>query len=642
MNQATCTFSGGGGGSGATVVASMGVLDYTVPTGGTGYYNPVPTVTFSGGGATTQATGVTVLARPVATISVSGGQYYSSAPSVVINSSTQLQAQTSDYCPAPCPQLNLRAVGDVNHVRGGTVLGYQGAVFTSNQVGWATPPSVTITDDCETPATGSGATASCTINADHMMTCSITAAGSGYYCNPRIDYSGGTGAGSGATATAALSTTNGSITGLTLTSPGSGYTSAPTISFSNGAGAVAVATLATSRTYRLFYDAYTINPDAAFGIGCTDGNGYATACPGDSPGGLMTRFQLPDGRQYQFTYGQWNNLTQVITPDGAAMTYHYGAATGTIGDLSDATCPPGAAFAFLPNRVDSNTIYPQGLSYPGYTTNIDHIPSPNRIYRTTNPDGSVVEEIKFTESRVPSPYWLLPAAQTDEGRTAQTEHCSGPCNGTNLIDGVYYLDPNGTSYLTWDTASYNGTITPIHSWSMLDIRPTKVRHKKCEAGTCITWWETFTYDAASGIVTDNVFGARNRTLGNILNHATYADCSGAPCSTPLVQSVASYAASPAGANLDRMVTSSQVQDASGTTLARTDYTYDEYATYPLQASGASPGRLVNTYIVNNARSNATTVSHYIDATNYLSTHNQSSITERCTKRLMPKERPSVR
>ena len=74
--------------------------------------------------------------------------------------------------------------------------------------------------------------------------------------------------------------------------------------------------------------------------------------------------------------------------------------------------------------------------------------------------------------------------------------------------------------------------------------------------------------------------------------------------------------------MDRMLTSEQVQDGSGNVFARTDYTYDEYTTYPLQLSGASPGRLTTTYIVSNTRGNPTTVHHYVTPTTFVSTHAQ--------------------
>ena len=202
----------------------------------------------------------------------------------------------------------------------------------------------------------------------------------------------------------------------------------------------------------------------------------------------MTRYQLPDGRQYQVTYGQWNNLTQVITPDGAAQTFGYGDVT----ESTDTSCAPGTNF--FKQGLQTATSYPQGLSGPGYTTTTD-IGATTNLNRTTNPDGSVIEEMKFYGTGVvqpswPAPYYYIPSAQSVVDRTLQTEHCSGPCNGNNLIEGSYYADhTDGTgSYLTWDTASTNGTSSPIPSWSMLDIRPTKVRHKKCDAGTCVTWW----------------------------------------------------------------------------------------------------------------------------------------------------------
>jgi YD repeat-containing protein len=321
---------------------------------------------------------------------------------------------------------------------------------------------------------------------------------------------------------------------------------------------------------------------------------------------------LPNGQQYTFTYGPWNNLVQAVSADGSVDTYHYGATTGTLLAFPDDDFAPPYTAPSTPGgllRLESQTAYPQGLSGPGYTTKIDHFQSSNLI-RVTHPDGSVTETQFFgdaTEYNHPG--------QTTSGRVLKEERCSGPCNGSNLVEGTYYADPSGATYLTWDSASLVSGKGPIPGWNFLDVRPTKIRHKKCDYGGCLTWWTTFTYDAASGIPTDNNAAARNRTLGNVTKEAISGDCGGAPCGTPIVQTVKSFVASPAGANLINREASVQVLDGSGGFGTRTDYAYDEYA---LAASGAA--HLNASYVVGGARANPTTTMHYTSPTASVQTH----------------------
>src|SRR5262249_57237374 len=114
----------------------------------------------------------------------------------------------------------------------------------------------------------------------------------------------------------------------------------------------------------------------------------------------LTQLTIPDGRSYTFKYGPWGNLIYSATPDGSVTVYGYTDGSQTV------FAPPGwgANTWNAPTQtriLRSKTVYPRGMSGPGYTTTITHesiqtfanASSFERCgiiqwFRITNPDGS--------------------------------------------------------------------------------------------------------------------------------------------------------------------------------------------------------------------------------------------------------------
>ncbi|HEV7611739.1 MAG TPA: choice-of-anchor D domain-containing protein [Steroidobacteraceae bacterium] len=160
----------GGGGSGATATACVGVTSFTVTAGGTGYNNR-PNVTLTGGGAPNGS-------RATARATVSGGK----VTAVTLTG----QGSGCGYTAAPTVSFN-----------GGG---------------------------------GTGAAATASIN---LASINVSNGGTGYTGSPTVAFSAGN-----AKATASLS-----VNGVTLTNGGSAYTSAPTVAFSGNGGAAATSSI---------------------------------------------------------------------------------------------------------------------------------------------------------------------------------------------------------------------------------------------------------------------------------------------------------------------------------------------------------------------------------------------------------------
>lgn len=84
---------------------------------------------------------------------------------------------------------------------------------------------------------GAKVTARATLG-DFIVSCGVTAGGSGYSGVPAVGFSGGGGSGAAATAIVVA----GVVTGIRMTNKGTGYTSAPTVAFTGGSGTGAAAT----------------------------------------------------------------------------------------------------------------------------------------------------------------------------------------------------------------------------------------------------------------------------------------------------------------------------------------------------------------------------------------------------------------
>ncbi|MFO0811428.1 MAG: autotransporter-associated beta strand repeat-containing protein [Gemmataceae bacterium] len=207
----TVTLSGGGG-TGATAVASLGLqpASFTfapLTQGGSGYTS-APAVTITGGGgsgATAQATlGVTAQTFTI----TNGGSGYTTAPTVSISGSGTSGATTATA---------------TSTITGGVVTAI---TITNAGTGYLFAPTITF----GTAPTG-GTTATGIGNATNFQVGSVvlTNPGGGFSSAPTFNFSGG-----GGTGTTVTTNASNFALGLVMTNPGTGYTSAPTVGFSAG------------------------------------------------------------------------------------------------------------------------------------------------------------------------------------------------------------------------------------------------------------------------------------------------------------------------------------------------------------------------------------------------------------------------
>jgi len=246
----------GGGGSGATATATLtgGVVTaITITSSGSGYTD-VPEIVIDGDGTGAAAS---LAANPLTLVAVnllSPGTGYTTAPTVAVPGGAVLAAATSatraggggSYTASPVVTLygggiqlgSARALLDETTVSSSGTSGVVSVVPQIIGSGYTLAPTVTITDPL---GIGSGATATAFINSKGQLTpFQVSDLGDGYTAPPTVTLTGG--GGTGAVARAEVS---GYVKTPTLSSGGSGYTSIPTVTISggNGFGATATATL---------------------------------------------------------------------------------------------------------------------------------------------------------------------------------------------------------------------------------------------------------------------------------------------------------------------------------------------------------------------------------------------------------------
>jgi YD repeat-containing protein len=344
----------------------------------------------------------------------------------------------------------------------------------------------------------------------------------------------------------------------------------------------------------------------------------------------------PDGRSYQFTYGLWGNLTQISTPDGLVEKFGYSSPNNVPPNTSIAgyVCEGNPFTSKL-----SQTEYPQGLSGPAYTTTWGSDTQIDTLHQgpCSGVTGSCIADCPFFGNRLTT---------KPDGSVVREVTCAGtqPTNGLEnkliatevlvnnvVVEGVYYGDlATGT---LWYQGNYsNNSLLGSSPPPLEDFLVTQIKHVR----DGLVWWEKFTYDvmtATSGGITALTTPATvamptttwyrgaqpYRSFGNVLVHAFYADCSGAPCGTALEQTVNTYQAgayqsllNPPYVNIAHLVLTSKVEDGGGAVFTRTDKGYDEAGL----VVSSQPG-LTTTYIgagpPGGLRGNDTSTTKYLNA-----------------------------
>ena len=431
---------------------------------------------------------------------------------------------------------------------------------------------------------------------------------------------------------------NGNVTTLTNTAAGwtvteprgqtTTYSTSGTQSTLTKTGPLGVPQIWTLNWETITYDPMNAFPaiGSQLGFMCSNNLGADVSCdttPYNSVSvSVLQSMQLPDGSSYQFSYGPFGNLTQVTEPHGAVTQWGYGNQTVTTFTppmQADNHCPDYMEPVQDDNKPISKTVYPQGLSGASYTTRTtdDHSQTMATICvqascgallweYTTNPDGTISKTARCSEGYPEGCSNIAYAGSIDDAVFALEKWDS---TGSNLLEGTYH--GNMTTGQMWLAFEVSETFDAGELGAYDDVRPTQIKHVK----DGLTWWETFTYDQMSSS-NGNLLASTGvyRTFGNTSTHTIANDCSGTPCSTPLVQTLTPfqygsyvvYTAAPY-VNLIRLPTSTKTEDGSGNILVRTDHFYDQNA-----LAASSQPNLSTTYIVGGMRGNATTQTAYIN------------------------------
>jgi hypothetical protein len=262
----TVTISGGGG-SGATAIARLGLSpsSFTI-TPGTQTYSVAPTVTITGGNVTATAQmGLTAASFTI----TSNTQRYSVAPTVTISggggtgatatanltsgavTSVTITNPGSGYTSAPTIAFSGGTISTAGTVPTGTGNATRfivtGVAITNISGNATSAPSITFSGGtvttAGTPPTGVG-------NASNFVVYSIgmTNTGTGYTTAPSISFSGGTITFAGTAPSATGNATGFVVSEVVVTEPGTQYSNAPAVTFSGGGGSGATATAVLNAT----------------------------------------------------------------------------------------------------------------------------------------------------------------------------------------------------------------------------------------------------------------------------------------------------------------------------------------------------------------------------------------------------------
>jgi RHS repeat-associated protein len=299
---------------------------------------------------------------------------------------------------------------------------------------------------------------------------------------------------------------------------------------------------------------------------------------------LVSSIGLPDGTSYSFTYESTQGFSGYYTgriesvnlPTGGTISYSYPLTNS--GTTNGINCGDGSAPAASgTNPSMTRTLNPGGqwtysrtqVSGNHWQTKVSTPPDPQNPGSAS--DDTVIDFQKdSTTGNTPTYSFYETQRQTYQGAAG----------GTLLL----------TTIICWNGSSSNCTTTPVSSPINQKAVTVQYPNGGLQSKTAVS------YSGALVTETDQ-----------------YAYASGTP-TTLARKSVISYAS--LGNGIVDHPSSVVVQDGSANVLSTTNYTYDEYSTYPLQPTNGTPQHVS----ITGSRGNATTVSNLVSGSTYLTRH----------------------
>lgn len=277
---------------------------------------------------------------------------------------------------------------------------------------------------------------------------------------------------------------------------------------------------------------------------------------------VVSAVELPNGKQYQFRYNSYAELTRVVLPTGGAVEYDYGA--GLTDSVSGSGVISGQAQKEIYRRVVERRVYPDGGSGAGFASRMTYsrpeTSTTNAGYVTTdqyNASGALLTRaIHYFYGSARASFFKQPTeypAWTD-GREYKTETFAA--NGTTLLRRVEQTFQQRATVSWWT----GGAAT---------APPNDVRIA-----------ETVTTLADTNQVSKQSFGYDDSVPFNNQNNVKEYDY-GTGAVGPLVretrttyQTSSSYTGT--SVHIRNLPTQISIFDGGGVERARTTYEYDNY------------------------------------------------------------------
>ncbi len=321
-------------------------------------------------------------------------------------------------------------------------------------------------------------------------------------------------------------------------------------------------------------DAYLCYTSQGFPTTCVRPVGYALFSGGGNGAGprvldetifnpiVLTEIELPTGQKYKFSYDIYGRIEQISYPTGGKEEFQYGAVP-TLSQLEPDDLTGQANFGVLDRKV-----YPtgSGANYH-WTYAAAHVAPQGYQVTINNPDGTRVERL------------------THRGTDAGTS-----------FEGTFGYD-NGLAGMAYEERGYNSLNQMVSknltTWTKTELYTEGASSKPTHWHPRVTQSESIIYEAGSGIsATGKYFyeGDLNLRETPLLQNKTeqyeFVVAGNSTPSTPVRSSETTYLQADVSypqwvkdiykaQNMIGLATASQVKDAAGTVVSRSEMKYDD-------------------------------------------------------------------